>query len=138
MNSTPLNGSVVRLDSKRPPETPPPLRLLSEQLGSLQASCDKLLYRVQQLERREKELLLSHAALKRELKALRKHPRAPAATSPTPRKASAPSVASEPTPPLTKTVRITRTAPAPRLGPEPPPFDDDVPDFGAALSELNG
>lgn len=113
MNSTPLNGSVVRLEPRRSPENPTPLRLLSEQIGSLHALCDKLLYRVQQIERREKEMLRSIAALRREITANRKHPREPRATRPASRKA--------PKPPV-------------ELG---DPCDSDVPDFGAALSDLN-
>lgn len=82
---------------------------------SLELQCEKLLYRIQQLERREKGLLSTQASLKREITALKraKPTKAPSRLNPPER--------------VQETVPRQDTAPT----------DSDGPDFSLGLAELN-
>ena len=108
-----MNTQTLTQRSPSPTVEPPPLRPLALQIGELSNLCEKLLYRIQQLERREKEYRLSLQGLRRELRALRSDPSSPAPA------------------------RARRKSPQPPTDPvtSGPP---EVPDFSAAASELNG
>lgn len=93
---------------------PPPLRPLAHQLGALERQCEALLYRVQQLERREKSHRNIEDSLRREIRALKAE------------------ISGEPP----KRPKRKRTAAA--TAPPPEAIDDGFPDFGAVASELNG
>lgn len=92
---------------------PPPLRPLAQHLGALEQKCESLLYRIQQLERREKSRRVLEDSLRREIRSLKAQ------------------ISGEPP----KRPKRKRTA-APV--PHPEAIDDGFPDFGAVVSELNG
>lgn len=112
-----LHASVISLKDQREPENPKSLRPLAGQLASLEQLCEKLLYRVQQLERREKTHRLATAQLRRELTACKKR----LATPGNPDDSQVNAEASK----------------YPKTDVAPSSLDRGEPDFGSALPELN-
>ena len=111
--------SVVQpLRERKSPDTTH-LYPLALEIGELRRTTEKLMYRIQQCERREKELLTANRSLRRELSSLKK--------------ASSQSATQ-------RTIRRPAKAPVQEPHYDPPNHNgssEAPPDFGGALPELN-